>query len=188
MAAVFAELGEADLRRRARRPGRDRPPDLRRGQPDADARPHARAMSACDQLAGRGGADHRRLHAPPLPDRAARTGLDRPTAIPTQAQRTRERMFGELSRPAGAGHRHPFRRRRPPAMSCATATPTGSRFKVRGRHAVPAAPIRTTGTSCSHFVLDIRAIAIILPVVNRVLNPQLERSGRKPFYETPVQL
>ena len=40
------QLGDAGLGGRARRSRRDRPPDLRRGQPRADPGPYARAMSA----------------------------------------------------------------------------------------------------------------------------------------------
>ena len=59
------------------RSGRDRPPGLRRNQPRFNPRPYPWPCQLTDRLGGRGGADHRRLHAPPLPDRAARLVVDR---------------------------------------------------------------------------------------------------------------
>ena len=120
----LCRLGRADPRGRPCRSGRDRPPRLRRDQPRTDGRAHAGACQRADQLVRRGGADHRRLHAPPLPDRAARLvlgGRQRPGRGAPHPRAHARRIV----RQAGPGDRHAFRRR------------DGRSYRPRRRH-VPA--------------------------------------------------
>ncbi len=63
------------------------------------------------QVEGRRGADHRRFHAPSLPDRPAALVLDRRQRPGNGADAPASACWRNLSSPAGAGDRHAFRRR-----------------------------------------------------------------------------
>ncbi len=99
----------AGLRRRAGRSGGNRCAVERRDQPDTDGGSHAGSCQRAHPLARRGGADHRRLHAPPLPDRAPRVGVHRGqrSGTGTAHARANVRAIGGNAR---AGDRHAFRR------------------------------------------------------------------------------
>ena len=76
MAAYHGGLGDADRRGGAGDHGRNECANLRGNFTDPDTRPYARSCQRDDPVEGRAGADHRRLHAPPLPDRAS--GMEHP--------------------------------------------------------------------------------------------------------------
>ena len=56
-----------------------------------------RSCQRNDPVARRAGDDHRRFHAPPLPDRATRNGAHWQTAIPSRGSRRGARMFQRLA-------------------------------------------------------------------------------------------
>ena len=96
MVAVFGDSVAAGVRRGAGRSGGDRRAHLRRDRPGPDDRPYAGPCQRAHPLARRGGADHRRLHAPPVSDRASRMGIH--GGLRSRAgQRTREFMFERLA-------------------------------------------------------------------------------------------
>src|SRR5208282_2366457 len=101
-------LGDAGLGCGPRRSRRDRSPDLRRDQPRPDPWPYPRSRHHADRLTGRRGADYRRLHAPPLPDRPAGVVLDRRLRSRRSAPYPRSNV-DQPGRDANPGHRDAFR-------------------------------------------------------------------------------
>ena len=70
-------FGAAGVRRGPGRSGGDGRAAVRRDRPCPDDWPYAGPCQRAHPLARRGGADHRRLHAPSVSDRASRVGVDR---------------------------------------------------------------------------------------------------------------
>ena len=99
----------AGLRCRLGRSGGDRRTGLRRDRPDSDDRPYAGPRQRAHPLARRGGADHRRLHAPPVSDRASGVGFDSLRRSGEGAADAAADVRG-AGRIAGAGDRHALRR------------------------------------------------------------------------------